>query len=147
MNHTTNLNLPQWEAEDRIMRTDFNDAMASIDCAVALCPHVEIGSYTGTGTYGASNPCTLTFSFAPKVVVITEMSKFNFPGYSNLLKNNWFFYRGTESLSGMYAASSGSKSATMSMSWEGNSFSWYANATANAQFNANGLTYCYVAIG
>ena len=35
MNQTQNLHLPQWEADDRIMRTDFNDAMASIDAAVA----------------------------------------------------------------------------------------------------------------
>ena len=34
MNQTENLHLPQWEADDRIMRTDFNAAMQSIDAGV-----------------------------------------------------------------------------------------------------------------
>jgi len=33
---------------------------------------VEVGSYIGTGTYGASNPNKLTFSFEPKVVFFWE---------------------------------------------------------------------------
>ena len=35
MNYTENYHLPQWEETDRIMRTDFNDAMANIDQGVA----------------------------------------------------------------------------------------------------------------
>ena len=31
MNHTKNYQLPQWEENDRILRTDFNDAMLAID--------------------------------------------------------------------------------------------------------------------
>lgn len=30
----------------------------------------EVGSYVGTGTYGPNNPCTLTFNFIPKVVIV-----------------------------------------------------------------------------
>lgn len=147
MNYTQNLRLPQWEGSDRIHHEDFNEAFDKIDEAIAVCPHVEIGSYVGTGTYGEDNPNTLTFSFAPKVVVITEMSKFNFPGYSNLLKNNWFFYRGTETLTGMYPNGSTARPGTLYLDWEGNRFSWYVNANAAAQFNTNGSTYCYLAIG
>ena len=35
MTTTPNLHLPQWEASDRIMMDDFNDAMQSIDAACA----------------------------------------------------------------------------------------------------------------
>ena len=28
---------------------------------------IQTGSYVGTGTYGASNPCSLTFDFTPKI--------------------------------------------------------------------------------
>lgn len=35
MNYTENYHLPQWEETDRIMRTDFNDAMASIEGGLA----------------------------------------------------------------------------------------------------------------
>ena len=31
MNYTEKYHLPQWEETDRIMRTDFNDAMAGIE--------------------------------------------------------------------------------------------------------------------
>ena len=33
---------------------------------------IQTGSYVGTGTYGSSNPCKLTFNFVPKVVVIVQ---------------------------------------------------------------------------
>ena len=33
-------------------------------------PRIETGSYVGTGTYGASNPNTLTFGFAPHLVIM-----------------------------------------------------------------------------
>ena len=31
---------------------------------------IATGSYEGTGTYGASNPCSLTFDFAPKLLIV-----------------------------------------------------------------------------
>lgn len=34
---------------------------------------METGGYTGTGTYGSANPCTLTFSFQPSIVIIAQM--------------------------------------------------------------------------
>lgn len=36
---------------------------------------IETGSYVGTGTYGSSNPNTLTFGFAPKLVFILGVSE------------------------------------------------------------------------
>ena len=34
MNYTEKYHLPQWEETDRIMRTDFNDAMAGIETGI-----------------------------------------------------------------------------------------------------------------
>ena len=31
---------------------------------------IQTGSYVGTGTYGASNPCSLTFDFVPTLVIV-----------------------------------------------------------------------------
>ncbi|MBS1384437.1 MAG: hypothetical protein HPZ90_08585, partial [Flavonifractor sp.] len=36
-------------------------------------PKIATGSYTGTGTYGADNPCSLTFNFSPKLVIVRHM--------------------------------------------------------------------------
>ena len=45
MDYTQNLNLPQWEAEDRIHHDDFNDARAKIDAALAgTGPKIALGS-------------------------------------------------------------------------------------------------------
>ena len=33
---------------------------------------IEVGSYVGTGTYGKSNPNSLTFGFDPKIVFLTD---------------------------------------------------------------------------
>ena len=33
---------------------------------------IQTGSYVGTGTYGASNPCSLTFDFEPKLILIID---------------------------------------------------------------------------
>ena len=37
MNYTENYHLPQWEETDRIMRTDFNAAMASLEGGLTEC--------------------------------------------------------------------------------------------------------------
>ena len=37
---------------------------------------IQTGSYVGTGTYGASNPCSLTFDFAPKWLIFCGISLF-----------------------------------------------------------------------
>lgn len=39
-----------------------NDALTAINTLVAGGAKIETGSYVGTGTYGASNPCSLTFN-------------------------------------------------------------------------------------
>ena len=31
---------------------------------------IQTGSYVGTDTYGASNPCSLTFDFVPKIIIV-----------------------------------------------------------------------------
>ena len=37
---------------------------------------IQTGSYVGTGTYGASNPNSLTFNFMPKLFIISIASHF-----------------------------------------------------------------------
>ena len=41
--------------------------------------HIETGSYTGTNTYGSSNPNSLTFGFEPKLVIV-QVNKIVYPG-------------------------------------------------------------------
>ena len=79
MDYTQNLHLPQWEASDRIMHGDFNDAFAAIDAAVAekadattvaalqsAVAGIVTGKYTGNGTSSR----TIYVGFRPKAVFL-----------------------------------------------------------------------------
>ena len=150
MQHTTNYNLNQWEASDRVTRADFNADNAKIDAALAAAASggakIAAGTYTGTGTYGVGNPNSLTFDFEPKLVIILV------PPQSYTIRTNllaiWIrgqtygsrdFYESAEYLSCL----------SLTLRWSGNSVSWYAegSASASAQLNASGTTYYYVVIG
>ena len=67
MNHTTNLHLPQWEADDRIHHDDFNDAMAAIDAAISTLQHFEIGMIEG---YTGSDSVSVNLGAQPDMVMV-----------------------------------------------------------------------------
>lgn len=131
MNHTTNLHLPQWEESDRIMRTDFNDAMSAIDDALAACGNckIETGSYVGTGAYGSGTQNTLTFSGKPTAVFVTGDRSF------------WALYGNTTA-----SVEYGSGGNLISVTWTENSISWYHDTNAYTQMNVSGATYYYMAL-
>lgn len=97
---------------------------------------IETGSYVGTGTFGASNPNTLTFSFSPKMVVVTAPS-YDFATHLILIYDS----PSTVSLRGGSSAF-----ADISVSWAGTSVSFYST-NANNQLNGNGTAYYYCGIG
>ena len=51
MNHTQNYQLSQWDADDPVLRTDFNADNAKIDAAIAKCGNcrVRVSTYVGDG--------------------------------------------------------------------------------------------------
>ena len=93
-NHTTNYDLNQWEATDKVLRTEFNEDNAKIDAALKShddelagleaqleannVAHAGFGncqvyttSYTGTGTDGADGANQLTFPKPPLLIILT----------------------------------------------------------------------------
>lgn len=81
MNYTTNYHLPQWVEEDRIMMTDFNEAMESIEEGLSAVKATADSAYstsnkpmkTGTVNLSADKVGTAvaTFPFNPTAIVIT----------------------------------------------------------------------------
>jgi hypothetical protein len=182
MTKTENLQLPQWEAEDYVQRSDFNDAFQALDEGYALavgsaskaweasadkvtqealaqlqtvvdtkagqddltaltaqhtsdfadvqealalrgnCQFVS-GSYVGTGTYGSSNPVTLTFDHEPVVLFIGSIFLTR-----TKTKN---YYEG---------------SSEFKVTFKNNTVSWYNTGSASTQYNTSGTTYSYLAI-
>ena len=143
MDYTQNLHLPQWEADDRIMRTDFNDAMASIDTALAAntaallgkgnCELVT-GSYVGTGIYGEFQQTVFNFPGKPVVVFIgkTPYPDTNYRELVFLLRPVTWCYLG-------------STNTRIIVTWGETSVSLWAGS-ASTQLNETGTTYHYAAL-
>ena len=130
------------------MNTKFGSTPATPDAALALLTSViptvtsnakvSTGSYTGTGTSGASNPTVIDCGFVPKLVIISE----NITWSGTMLL--WF--AGLTSVK--YATTA--ELATVSVS--GNTLRVYCatgsdTAKQYAQMNLQGRTYYWFAIG
>lgn len=120
---------------------------------------IATGSYTGTGTYGASNPCSLKFDFEPKIIIIP----FYYAGnYWSLVGHG---SNGSSIQTGIMVGS------TLTTSWQKDigfglptnsggkwcdrygrkladgTVQWYSTGDDMAQFNESGWKYHYIAIG
>lgn len=105
---------------------------------------IETGSYVGTGTYGQSNPNTLTFGFVPKFVWIWPKSTAYgstavFAGRFFVTFGRWGYYYDSTDLFISFD--------TMSMS--GNTLTWWKldSTKPTYQLNVSGMDYYYLAIG
>lgn len=104
-------------------------------------PKIKTGSYTGTGTYGADNPNTLTFEFEPKFVVI--MNAGTSDNAFMLLPNSWGVSKGYI----CPEVSTQSFGDSIDYVFSGNSVSWYSDDNSGSQANGTGGVYGYFALG
>ena len=93
---------------------------------------IEVGSYVGTGTYGSSNPNSLTFGFEPKIILFDNAGAWPF---INPKQTSIYDLIGT------------TDSFVVNISWNGKSVSWYSDKNQSYQLNKKGETYHYIAIG
>ena len=143
MDYTQNLNLPQWEASDRIMRTDFNDAFEALDTAAAAAGNCRIvtGSYVGAGECGAEHPNTLEFDFHPMLVVVTGEAGGDYRIVAGVGCSGAWAHLGGNSNYGRLA-----------LTWGERSLSWYCTSNSSyspvaGQLNTAGAAYRYLAFG
>jgi hypothetical protein len=155
-NKTANYKLSQWLPGDALSHEDVNADNAKIDSAVksvsdaasaiasgiASTPYCKIqaGTYTGTGTYGTNSKNTLTFAFTPKLVIVHEASK-GLCGFGYNFSARW----GTTAAAYTYASSDAYMAQTVTYS--GNTISWYNEANSTFQCNSSGTVYSYIALG
>jgi len=78
MKYTNKYHLPQWEEDDRIMRTDFNNAMAALEDGLSTAQSAAdrayspekrpytIGSYAGNG-----ETSTVKIGFRPRFLIVS----------------------------------------------------------------------------
>lgn len=123
-------------SSDKLPNDAFQQIKTLIDNAQASADgkaKIQTGSYVGTGTYGANNPCSLTFDFEPKFMFVTGGV------YSGLFDNS------NGVVLKVVATALVGKSLTISI--DGFTIKWYNGESADYQLNRNGDTYSYVAIG
>lgn len=120
-----------------------NEALLKIFNTATSKARIVTGNYVGTGTYGPKNPCSLTFDFTPKIVLMHLRGDSASSTSTHCMVFVWNitndFYIG-------HAGDSHN-----SVTYSGNTISWYNTtgnlASAGAQLNASGTTYWYTAIG
>ena len=97
----------------------------------------EIGTYVGTGTYGSSNPTSITTASMPKFVCITNTENpyiraiLPYGGYGFMFNVNT-------------AMSTAISACGLNTTWSDIGVSWYNTANAQLQLNESGVTYRYV---
>lgn len=111
-------------------------------------PKIETGSYTGTGTSGSANPTSITFSFQPKLFLVSTSVGLRF-GYANGevdIADSFVWQTGVTQI----RINSGSFNDYTQISLSENTLSWYSNNASvgsSMQCNAVNNIYYYVAIG
>ena len=111
---------------------------------------IETGSYVGTGTYGSSNPNSLTFGFEPKLVILNGY--FGSSNASNTQTNTTIVIsEGTTSQTFCCYKSSRTVSSawisfTIYPNFSGNTVSFYGD-DAYGQGNVSERVYTYTALG
>ena len=108
---------------------------------------IATGSYVGTGTYGSSNPNSLTFDAPPKLVFIYSRKSSNSSYYAMQL----IFIPELGDVSGygfMDSGSSGDFNYIDDVYWSNNgrTVNWYDQSDATTQANASGYTYHYIVL-
>jgi hypothetical protein len=115
-------------------------------------PMVEYGSYIGTGIYGTANPCRLTFSFEPKLVIIIPPNLMSVDGanYDGDITQPMFFTKTHNSFRVRYTSDGISGTGLANYTLDGNVLTWsfaYRPQYDGGICNASGRVYSYIAIG
>ena len=149
MQHTTNYNLPQWEATDAVKRADVNGALAAVDAALGAMLRMQWGSYVGTGT----GSVTLTFDFTPKLVFLLDSpSAYDGGRYPSQIYGPIVMVWGVNRDFYNYENWKQPTSSTIyvnTATYSGSTLSWYCSPSGRPLYalNASGYTYHYLAIG
>ena len=105
---------------------------------------IQTGSYVGTGTYGAANPCSLTFDFVPKFLYIKSTNSSSAGFFLPHTLTNTFKYYAYQG----FIQNTAIQSSNCYGKMEETTLSWYYTMVSEgvgSQFNTSG-TYHYIAL-
>lgn len=169
-NHTQTYGLNQWVLSDSVVMAEFNEDNLKTEQALlalkeelkgadreleqtltAALPKFAMGSYVGTGTKGAENPKSLTFTFEPKLLIValqpagTNDQQSSLSGLESV--HPLVAIRGASTAAVSFGSGTYPRAYMINLTWSGKTVSWYTAADAFIQFNDSNATYRYLAIG
>ena len=119
-------------------------ALASALQSVRGYAKIQTGSYVGTGTYGADNPCSLTFAFEVQLVIIENKENIRYAEDSNGYSMGLYFPAiWIKSLQkGFYSNNYNDRP---ELTWDKYSVGW--TPVGGTTWNQNNTTYIYCGLG
>lgn len=143
------------DPEDKFLPDPLNENTEKTEAALNSCARIAFGTYVGTGTFGKETPCTLTFDFEPKLVMVYSGSMGMLTGDStNSGGSNTIIAARPATSASRYGSYGGGISIVYDyFTWDGNTFSWYSSSggsqekSGSIQLNYEGSNYYYMAIG
>lgn len=138
---TDNFNMETFNNMISQINSGVNSEISGVLAQLGTKAKIQTGSYIGTGTYGDSNPNTLTFDSPPKLVLIHANSS-----DATILSSTAFIYG--SALGSSFEDDSVSE---LHLIWSGNTLSWYHYGGGlitgeKWQLNARGVKYYYAAV-
>lgn len=120
-----------------------NEALLEIFNTANSKARIVTGNYVGTGTSGKKNPCSLTFDFTPKIVLMHRTGTTAYSEYTHCIVFVW-------DVTTMFEVGNAGDRTNI-VTYSGNTMSWYNTtgnlASAGQQLNGSGTKYWYTAIG
>lgn len=119
---------------------------------------IQTGNYTGTGVYGSANPNSISFNFAPKLVILlgAAVSGTYVPYFTTLLNSNAGYQLlciNIDMLTVNYVRNQGfvisgtTNNSYAAKSPDGKTVYWYHTTNAGAQANSSDYVFYWLAIG
>ena len=116
----------------KVAYADASPSIVEQLCGAGMVRAQEM-SYVGTGTYGNSNPTTLTFDFVPKMVFVQNTNE----AYYHMYAVNGSPVASVYEYSRIYAM----------LTWSGKTLSFYHASNNTYQLNERNVTYKVIALG
>ena len=129
--------------------TSLQTALQTLTSTVNGKTNSKLISYVGNGTYGESNPCSVSFSFPPSLIMMVASLSVSGNVNNELDSGRPVIPVSTLTTSysndtGFYVGNMGSGYGKKSA--DGKTFYWYATENASAQYNFSGTTYFVLGI-
>lgn len=146
---TDNFNMETFNNMISQINNGVNGEISDVLAQLGTKAKIQTGSYVGTGTYGASNPCSLTFDFEPIMILFLNASHMEEKPFPLFLTPSM---TKSQMSNGAYQSASAYCWSLDSVIWSNNNrkVSWYSNGwdTYNIgpewQMNKSNQVYNYI---